>query len=151
VAIALGLIAATTLVYYWNNYRTCTEHRSMRDRLVAAAAEAAGGPVVLADVVDYDWAKVSILAERDLQGRRVDCPFGWDWSWDERVALARDGDLAVMLFSSGDGVYIDFLDVRRSTLDFAEMPAQYTREAARFEATQTGYDPARYTLSPEFR
>jgi hypothetical protein len=146
VAIALAIIVATTLFYYYNSYQACTAHRTLRERLVDAVAQAGRTPVILADVVEYDWAKVSILAERELQGRRVDCPLGWDWSWEERTQLARDGDLVVMVFSSTANAYVDFLDVQRSAVDFAVLPAQYTREEARFTVTPSDGDPERYTL-----
>jgi hypothetical protein len=150
VAIAAALVAATLGVYYFNNYSSCTARRDARERFHAAVAEAAardGTLLRLSDVVTTAWAEVSILGGREIQGRKIECPLGWDRSWTERLALARDGDLAVLIFSSDKGEYIDFLDIRPSLAAFTEVPARYGRDAAVFEVRQTGNNPVRYELS----
>jgi hypothetical protein len=104
--------------------------------------------VDLAQVADFDWARVNVASEFALVGRPVECPMGWDWSWDERMALANTGDLVVLLFWHQDATFAGFIDVHRDVVDFDNTAEGYDRAAARFEVSASAGLPTHYALMP---
>lgn len=133
VVIVLGLV-----YHYWGAYARCTYHADLRDRLQRAIADAGASAgsserrLRLADVVDFDWDRVSIAVGFRPDGRTPDCPFGWDWSSDERARLGEEGRLVLFAFSRR-GQYVDYLEYRRDWADFEGVEAPLTPETAVFE------------------
>jgi hypothetical protein len=148
VVIAIGLVIAVTAIYYFNNYRICSGHAEQRARFLTAVVQAADGATILtlSDITSFEWTEVSIVTDIELQGRKIECPLGWDWSWDERLAMVRARELAILVFST-TGLVVDFLDVRRDSADFSEMPALYTPDTARFTVTRVAGDNELFELT----
>lgn len=132
--IAPTVIVLALAYHYGAAYARCTYHAGLRDRLRQAIGEA-GAPehrVRLADVVDFNWDQVSIAVGYRPEGRTADCPFGWDWSSEERARLGEKGRLVLFAFFRG-GEFVDYLEYRRDWADVEGVEARLTPETAVFE------------------
>lgn len=125
-ALGLGYQLVTT-------YGTCNRHADMRGRLqqLIAAGAAGGDPVRLTQVTDFDWDRAEILVNYKPGGRVADCPFGWDWSREEREALVA-GDLLTVIVFLRDGRLVDYLEYRRDRAEFSDVSNPYTPDTAVF-------------------
>jgi len=134
VYIALAMIVVVMALYYHRTYKTCTAHKVARAQLIEAAEQAAANPgtiVTLAEVLPFAWTHARTINDLELHGRDTDCPFGWDISAEQRAEMAARENLTVMVFSIGTR-FVDYLDLPRNVIDFAQTPATFARDTAAF-------------------
>lgn len=136
---------AVTGLYYHRTYKTCTSHAISRINLMTAIGEAAQSPdkpFSLADVTPFVWSHVRIINDVQLQGSDLDCPFGWDLSAEQRADLAAQDKLTVLIFSIKSR-FVDFLDLPRDEINFADAPVAFTPGSAVFtiESATAGNPP----------
>ena len=141
-ALGLGYQLVTT-------YSTCNRHADMRERLrdSIAAGVAGGNPVRLARVTDFDWDLAEILVNYKPGGRVADCPFGWDWSREQREALVA-GDLLTVIVFLRDGRLVDYLEYRNDQAKFVDVENPYTPQSAVFVVSPSPGASDALILSP---
>ncbi len=134
VVVGAVLLVAALGYHYGSSYSRCTHHADSRQRLKAAIEAAASrttGSVRLADITDFRWDKVTIVAGYRPDGRTPDCPFGWDWSTETRAALAGKGLLTLLVFSRR-GAVADYIEYRSDWAAFEGLKNPYTPATAVF-------------------
>jgi len=148
------VIAAIVVValggwYLTTTWTQCSALRDSRDRLHAAIdrAGATGAVLDLKKVFPGAWDEVRIARGYKLsKGQRpLQCPFGWDISRAERIALIEKGEMTLIgLFAGGQfRRYVEWRsDWGRFGGDVKSMPAS----AARFTVKRS--DKGAYVLTP---
>lgn len=130
-------------------YDTCSRHADMREgfsRLIAESA-AGGDPVRLARVTDIDWDTAEILVNYKPGGRVADCPFGWDWSREQREELVAADLLTVIVFLR-EGRLVDYLEYRSDRAEFSGVDNPYTPETAVFVVSPSPKGSETLILTP---
>ncbi len=149
---AVILAVGVLIWYYAFQYRDCTRHRELRERLydTVDAMERDDRAFNLAEVVVSTWDRVHIRTVSRLEAKVADCPFGWDWSRAEREALVADGHLALLLFID-DGEFVDYLEFRNDRVDFRDVAGIWTPDMAVFRAVRESSSQLRLHPSSEAR
>lgn len=140
--IAPALLVAGLGYHYGTRYSHCTKHAEMRERLVNAIETASSSDQAtfdLAGAVPAGWDQLKIIKGYQPGPERIDCPFGWDWSAEQRTALAGDGGLTLLLFSRG-GQFADYIEVKAETVSFGGIEEPLTPQSATFALSG---DPAK--------
>jgi hypothetical protein len=135
VYVSIAIVVAVLTYQYGSRYLACTGQASLRDRLHAAVVGAAddGRPLVLANVMDFDWDRVEIQTEYDPGIEVPGCPLGWGWSTEERERLIADGLLTLLVFSRA-GALAEYVEYRSDWGTFQELSNPYDPESAVFSA-----------------
>lgn len=147
--LSLGVLLLGLGYHFLTTYQGCRSHAELRESLRAAIHKGAAGdgPVQLSRVTDFPWDRADIFVNYKPEGSTTDCPFGWDWSRDEREKLITAGLLTVIVFLKDDRL-VNYLEYQRDQADFADVENPYTPETAVFEVTPSPTDPNRLILSP---
>ncbi len=139
-----GLLLASVLVvgvlasYYVFRYYDCTWHRQFREQLhqEIGSAHRDGQAFRLAQVTDFQWDRVRISPHFMPPEKVADCPFGWDWSGQERRTLAENGNLAILIFSVDDQV-VSYAELRNDWADFSAVAGSWSPESAVFNVRKS--------------
>lgn len=144
------LILGGLIYYYYETWQTCIGHAELRMRLHQAVedAGAGSGQLRLAEATGFDWARVGIFPNhKPVPGQNSDCPFGWDWTAEEREKLAADGLLTLLVFTK-DKELLDTIELHGDRVAFEEMQNPYTRDSAVFEIRRSKTGPAPLIARP---
>ena len=129
--IAVILVVGSVAGYYFDRYRDCTYHASLREQLYSNLKARLGETVLIADIVPFKWDKLSILTDYQPRHKLPECPFGWDWSKQQRQALIGQGVLNMLVFGRlGD--YPEYIDVHKLQINFSDVEDSFTPHTARF-------------------
>ena len=149
---AVVLAAVVLGWYYASQYRDCTGQREWRERLyhVLGAAGSARQLFNLSEAVPFGWDEVRIRAGAAVEGKVMDCPFGWDWSRTEYDALAGAGLLSLLIFID-EGRLAGHIGFSSDRVDFRDVAGTWTPETAVFEVVHGASLPVRLRRSGNFR
>ncbi len=146
------LIILLVMVFYYSSLKSeCVGRASQRQAFLQHVTEAAnsGSTLKLLDITDFPWQQVKGFADFKPQHKTDSCPFGWDWSSDQRQDLINSGLLSVLIFFDKGSVskYIEFRGDRILINDFDKA---LTPDSAVFTAKQTDYEgvPIRLSVIP---
>lgn len=131
VVIALVLVAGVLSVFYYTTYTGCTHNARQRAVLMSSIEAASGEKVRFADVMGFAWDKIRIAQGFKPTGKVTTCPFGWDWSEEERHRLTSAGLLTVIAFLKG-GQPVEVIDVSGEDVTFENLKDAYMRDEAVF-------------------
>jgi len=146
-ALAILVMVIAIAGYYYSRYRDCSYHADLRSRLYSALRLKVSGTIKLADVVPFEWMRLTILTGYRPPGKLPECPFGWDWSRQQRRALSERTALNMLVFSR-KGDYLDYIDFRRDQVDFQGTLESYTPLTAVFSVNAQQADSAGVVLKP---
>lgn len=152
-----GFVIATAVAiglggwYYGTAYARCSALEQDRARLKAAIKAAASTPdamLDLASTIPGDWNEVRIVqGHRPAADQRpLDCPFGWDFSAEERQALIDRGDYTLIGFFR-NGEFQRYIEFRRDWAQFEADTLSAPRDAARLKVTAPVDGGGPYRLS----
>lgn len=147
--LSLTVLVAVLGYHFFTTYQSCRSHGESREALEAAidASSGADSPLRLSQVTDFAWDRADILVNYKPEGSTTDCPFGWDWSREQRENLVAQDLLTVIVFLR-DGKLVNYLEYARDHADFADVENPYTPETAVFRVSPSPSDPGRFILSP---
>ena len=142
--VALGLSGW----YLGSTWTQCSALRESRQQLWSAIeAAGSGGVVDLATALPGAWDEVRIVEGHKLAPgeQPLECPFGWDMSRAERIALIVAGDYTLIGLFSG-GRFQRYVEWRRDWARFAGDVNSVPATAARFSVARP--EGAAYVLTP---
>ena len=149
--LALAVFPLAVLYHYGTIYSDCTGHAGLRAAFLSAlrAPAESGAParLHLAGLTDFDWDAATIVVNYQPTGGTTDCPFGWDWSEEQRDDLIRSELLTIIVFKNR-GEIVNYLEYNRYRAEFIEVDNPYTPETAVFEIRQTPTDRSEILLVP---
>ena len=145
VVAALVLVAGVLSVFYYTTYTACTHNARQRAVLMTGIEAAAGAKVRFADVMGFAWDKIKVTQGFKPFGKVTSCPFGWDWSEEERHRLASAGLLTVIAFLKG-GQPVEVIDVSGEDVTFEDLKDTYMRDEAVFAVTPQDGGKPRFVL-----
>ena len=146
--LSLTVLVAVLGYNFFTTYQSCRVHGEGRESLEAAINASAGAdaPLRLSQVTDFVWDRADILVNYKPEGSSTDCPFGWDWSREQREKLIAQDLLTVIVFLK-DGKLVNYLEYPRDHADFADVENPYTPETATFMVEPSQTNPPRYILT----
>ena len=145
VVIAMVLVAGVLSVFYYTTYAGCTHNARQRAVLMTGIEASAGAKVRFADVMGFAWDKIRIAQGFKPTGKVTSCPFGWDWSAEERHRLTSAGLLTVIAFLKG-GQPVEVIDVSGEDVKFEDLKDAYMRDEAVFTVTPQDGGKPRFVL-----
>ena len=145
VVVALVLVVGVLSVFYYTTYAACSHNARQRAVLVAGIEAASGAKVRFADVMGFAWDKIRIAQGFKPAGKVTSCPFGWDWSADERHRLTSAGLLTVIAFMEG-GKPVEVIDISGEDVRFEELKDDYMRDEAVFTVEPQDGGTPRFVL-----
>jgi hypothetical protein len=129
--LTLGFGAA----HYAPVYRTCGKLAEARVALTEAAVAAAeaSDPVLRLDqaVRVAEWDELRVIPAPKVEGKVLDCPFGWDLSGADRQVLFSTGRMGIVAFARA-GTAVDYIEYFRDQVRFEDVEGVVARSAAQF-------------------
>ncbi|MGI9415585.1 MAG: hypothetical protein ACR2PM_18050 [Hyphomicrobiales bacterium] len=145
IVIGLVLVAGVLSVFYYTTYTACTHNARLRAQLMTGIEAASGAQVRLADVMGFTWDKIRIAQAFRPPGKVTSCPFGWDWSSEERQRLTASGLLTVIAFLKADRP-VEVIDVSGEDVRFDDLKDAYTSDEAVFAVERQDGGAPRFVL-----
>jgi len=146
--LSLTVLVAVLGYHFFTTYQSCRSHGEIREALGAAIDASAGAdaPLRLSQITDFVWDRADILVNYKPEGSTTDCPFGWDWSREQREKLIAEDLLTVIVFLK-DGTLVNYVEYPRDHADFAGVANPYTPQTANFSVTPSQTNTPRYILT----
>ena len=144
--IILAVIVSITVlsVFYYQQYRSCSEIASLRSELYEGVKQHVGKVVHLVDITPFTWGKVRMIINHQNKGKVLDCPFEWDWTQKQRKQLMANGQLNVMAFARKDvNTVVDF---KKEMIDFVVKETILKPDTALFKVEKHGANDHGYIL-----
>ncbi len=149
--LALTVFALVFLYYYGTAYKDCTDHAELRAAFLAAiqapSESAAPTRLHLARLTDFEWDTANVVVNYHPSGATADCPFGWDWSEQQRDDLIRSGLLTIIVFLHR-GKIVNYIEYNRYRAEFVGIENPYTPKTAVFKVQRLPTDRSEFLLSP---
>ena len=103
----------------------------------------------LSDITDFPWQQVKGFVKFKPRHRTSSCPFGWDWSSEQRQDLITSGLLSVLIFFN-EGSVSKYIEFRGDRILIDDFDKALTPDSAVFTAKHTGYEgaPVRMSVIP---
>lgn len=121
--------------HYVPAYRTCGKLAEARVALTESAARAAESPgsfLRMDQAVQVaDWDELRVIPAPKVDGKVLDCPFGWDLSGPDREVLFASGRMGIVAFARA-GTAIDYIEYFRDQVRFEDVEGVIARPAAQF-------------------
>ena len=143
------LIIVLVMVFYYSSLKNeCVGRVSQRQTFLQHVSQAAnsGSTLKLLDITDFPWQQVKGFADFKPQHKTDSCPFGWDWSSDQRQDLISSGLLSVLIFFD-KGLVSKYIEFRGDRILIDDFDKALTPDSAVFTAKQTGYEGVPIQLS----
>lgn len=116
--IAPLIVLVVLSLYYRDRYEQCRDIREDRQTFTETIRSLESGDQFrLADLTDFSWNKVRIVSHVKPGTISEVCPFGWNWSNDERETLLANGLLTAVIFGH-QGRVVKYLELRGDELKF---------------------------------
>lgn len=133
-------IAIVTALYYYGQYKRCTEQSLLKEQLYTHLEKNVSHKVLLADFVPFTWDRVFVLVNYKPDNRIKGCPFKWDWSGEYRNALIAQDLLNVIFYTRNKKrvAYIEFSN-RRIQVEGIDANEPLTPETAMFVVQARDY------------
>jgi len=136
------LIIVLVLAFYYFSLRSeCVERASQRQafaQYVNAAAES-GSALRLSDITDFPWQQVKGFVEFKPRYQTRSCPFGWDWSREQRQELIASGLLSVLIFFN-KGTVSNYIEFRGDRILMEDFDKALPPDSAVFRAEYVDYE-----------
>ena len=149
--VALTVFPLAVLYHYGTIYRDCSGHAGLRaaflSALSAPAESNAPARLHLAGLTDFEWDAATIVVNYQPTGSTTDCPFGWDWSEEQREDLIRNDLLTIIVFKHR-GQVVNYIEFNRYRAEFVEIENPYTPDRAVFEIRRTPTGRSELLLVP---
>lgn len=140
------LVILLMAFYYWNLYTDCTHDNQFRNSLSQLLSAETPTKLRLADVTNFNWDKLRIIENYHPENKIAHCPFGWDWSADERKSLIASNLLSILIFAY-DGIIVEHLEVRSDHIAFENVDASLSPDTAIFIIVKGLSNTSAVTLS----
>ncbi len=141
-AVIAGIIVLS--VFYFKQYKSCTDIASLRSMLSEGIRKNAGTIINLADMTPFEWEKARVIINHQSAGKVLDCPFGWDWTQKQRRQLMANGQLNVIAFARKNiNTVVDF---SQETIDFELVDTIITPDSAKFHIAGQNLENGGYLL-----
>jgi hypothetical protein len=104
-----------------------------------------GGRFRLADLTDFEWNRVRIVARVEPGTIDDECPLDWNWGPGERESLLDAGELTALIFGH-EGRVVGYFELSRKRIAFAQTDEQLTPQTAVFRVERGPGDEGAITL-----
>lgn len=146
------LIVVLAMAFYYSSLKSeCVGRASQRQAFLQHVSEAAnsGSALKLSDITDFPWQQVKGFVKFKPRHQTSSCPFGWDWSSEQRQDLITSGLLSVLIFFN-EGSVSKYIEFRSDRILMDDFDKALTPDSAVFTAEHTGYesDPVRMIAVP---
>lgn len=126
------IVAVVMSFYYWNLYKDCTNDKQFRTSFNHLLHTMDGSTSFrLDDLTNFSWDKVRVVNNYKPERKITDCPFGWDWSADERKSLIASDLLSVLIFGY-EGIIVEHHELRSDQVAFEEINTSLSPDTAIF-------------------
>lgn len=144
VVIAVVLVIGVLSIYYFKQYRDCTDIALLRSTLYTAVQQNSNDVLRLASIIPFEWDRARIIVDFQNQGKVLDCPFEWDWTQAQRKQLMTNGQLNVIAFARKNiNTIVDFSS---EMIDFELTETIFTPDSAVFSVENHGSENTGYLL-----
>jgi len=121
-------------LYYQGQYKRCTEQANLREQLYSHLQKSVAQTIPLADVMPFAWDQAFVLQNYKPDRKIRGCPFGWDWTEEQRNKLI-DQNLLTIIFFTLNKKRVTFVEFNNQNISFdsVEKEISLTAESAYFE------------------
>ncbi len=127
------LVVTLVLLFYFNDLKQrCLYQGGLRADLELAVQNNDPGSIFkLAEMTPFSWEKVKIFSKFKPERKAKSCPFGWDWSPEERESIISSGLLTVLIFAN-KGKLSNYIELRSDQMNFDVLEESLLPESALF-------------------
>lgn len=141
------IVVVVLSLYYWDEYRKCTNIKQFRTSLTKTLHSMdASEKFRLIDFTDFIWDKVRIVADVESGERNAECPFGWNWADGERESLMASRLLTVLMFGHKESI-VGYIELRSDEVAFRGAGSSLTPETAVFSIGTNSDNKSGVTLT----
>jgi hypothetical protein len=144
VIIAVIVAISVMSIYYFKQYKSCTDIASLRSSFYSVVQQNSNNIIRLAEVTPFQWERAKIILNYKNNSKVLDCQFGWDWTRKQRQQMMANDLLNVIVFArEGVNTVVDF---SKEMVDFELTETIFTPASAVFRAKSYGADDSGYLL-----